>query len=464
MSYLNAKKTKFPQLKTLTGRYSGYIRPFSYLIDFTIINVLAVYILPFHANHFLSFAFFVSFGWFATTTFLGFYEVYRYTKVITILNCALKQGVIFGLFCLALELFYSDFYYQKRIVLFVFLSLFLIISVKLFIYYFLRKYRILVGRNFRTVVLLGNNKRTNPLKTFFTENIDYGYKLIKNYTLENHKNEKIESCLSFVLENNIDEIYCATADLSDKQLREIINFADNNLKTLKFIPDEKQILSRNLKFEYYDYIPVIPSRKISQDETLNKILKRVFDLIFSIIIIVGVLSWLIPIMAIIIKLESKGPVFFVQKRNGLNYTVFNCYKFRSMKFSAQSDMDLALKNDIELSKFGRFIRKTSIDELPQFFNVLWGDMSVVGPRPHPVSHNNKYALMTKNFMVRHFVKPGITGLAQTKGFRGEVESDQDIINRVKYDVFYMENWSILLDIEIILKTIYNVLKGDEKAF
>jgi putative colanic acid biosysnthesis UDP-glucose lipid carrier transferase len=451
-------------LKTLTGRYSGYIRPFSYLIDFTIINVLAVYILPFHANNFLSFAFFVSFGWFAITTYLGFYEVYRYTKVIAILNCALKQGILFSLFCLALELFYSDFYYQKRIVLFVFLSLFLILSVKLFIYYFLRKYRILVGRNFRTVVLLGNNKNTNPLKTFFTENIDYGYKLIKNYTLENHKSEKIESCLSFVLENHIDEIYCATADLSDKQVREIINFADNNLKTLKFIPDEKQILSRNVKFEYYDYIPVIPARKISQDETLNKILKRVFDLFFSILIIVGVLSWLIPIMAIIIKLESKGPVFFVQKRNGLNYTVFNCYKFRSMKFNDQSDMDLALKNDIELTKFGSFIRKTSIDELPQFFNVLWGEMSVVGPRPHPLSHNDKYALMADNFMVRHFVKPGITGLAQTKGFRGEVESDLDIINRVKYDVFYMENWSILLDIEIIFKTIYNILKGDEKAF
>jgi putative colanic acid biosysnthesis UDP-glucose lipid carrier transferase len=220
-----------------------------------------------------------------------------------------------------------------------------------------------------------------------------------------------------------------------------------------------------VKFEYYDYIPVIPARKISQDETLNKILKRVFDLFFSIIIIVGVLSWLIPIMAIIIKLESKGPVFFVQKRNGLNYTVFNCFKFRSMKFSNQSDIqDLALKNDIELTKFGRFIRKTSIDELPQFFNVLWGEMSVVGPRPHPVSHNDKYALMADNFMVRHFVKPGITGLAQTKGFRGEVESDLDIINRVKYDVFYMENWSILLDIEIIFKTIYNILKGDEKAF
>jgi putative colanic acid biosynthesis UDP-glucose lipid carrier transferase len=314
------------------------------------------------------------------------------------------------------------------------------------------------------VVLLGNNKNTNQLKTFFTDNIDYGYKLIKNFTLENHKSEKIESCLSFVLENKIDEIYCATADLSDKQIRDIINFADNNLKTLKFIPDEKQILSRSIKFEYYDYIPVISSRDILQDETMNKIIKRVFDMVFATIIIIAVLSWLIPIMAIIIKIDSKGPVFFIQKRNGLNYNVFRCYKFRSMKLNSQNDIDLALKNDVEITKVGRFIRKTSIDELPQFFNVLWGDMSVVGPRPHPVSHNDKYALMTDKFMVRHFVKPGITGLAQTKGFRGEVESDEDIINRVKYDIFYMENWSILLDIKIIFNTIYNTLKGDKKAF
>jgi len=135
-----------------------------------------------------------------------------------------------------------------------------------------------------------------------------------------------------------------------------------------------------------------------------------------------------------------------------------------MFINKQSDIDLASKNDIRITKVGKFIRKTSIDELPQFFNVLLGDMSVVGPRPHMVSVANLYAANVDKFMVRHFVKPGITGLAQIKGFRGEVETDEDIINRVKYDIFYMENWSILLDIEIIFKTIYNVIKGDEKAF
>jgi putative colanic acid biosynthesis UDP-glucose lipid carrier transferase len=443
-------------------KYSGYIRPFSYLIDLIIINLLAFYIFPFHENKII-YSLLISFGWLFIAFYLGFYEVYRYTKAISILNTALKQTIFFTLFCLAIELFYSE-YYEKRVVLFVAIAVFIILSIKLFIYYFLKKYRILFNRNFRTVVLLGSNKYINPLKVFFTDNPDYGYKLVKIFSLEDHKREEVESCLSFVYENKTDEIYCSTADLTEKQINGIIKFADNNLKTLKFIPDEKQILAANNKFEYYGYIPVISSRNILQDERVNKMIKRVFDFLFSIIIIIGILSWLVPIMAIIIKMESKGPVFFIQKRNGLNYKVFNCLKFRSMEYNGQMDFDLELKNDIKITKVGQFIRKTSIDELPQFFNVLWGDMSVVGPRPHPVSHNDKYALMADKFMARHFVKPGITGLAQIKGFRGEVETQHDIISRVKYDIFYMENWSILLDLEIIFKTIYNTLKGDEKAF
>lgn len=433
------------------------------MIDLIIINVAAFYIFFFHSNE-IVYSILISFAWIAIAIYLGFYEVYRYTKVIAILNCALKQFILFSLFCLALELFYSDFYFQKRVVFFVFVSIAIILFFKLSIYFLLRRIRILYGGNSRSVVLLGNNKSINPLKNFFTENPDYGYRLMKIFTLENHKNERINECFSYVISSQTDEIYCSMADLSQSQITDVIDFADNNLKTLKFIPDEKQIFSRTAKFEYYDYIPVISLRNILQDETINKIIKRGFDIVFSFLIIVGVMSWLTPILAIIIKFESKGPLFFTQKRNGLHYKEFNCYKFRSMFINDKADVDLASKNDIRITKVGKFIRKTSIDELPQFLNVILGEMSVVGPRPHMVSVANLYALKVDKFMVRHFVKPGITGLAQTKGFRGEVETDEDIINRVKYDIFYMENWSILLDIEIILKTIYNIIKGDEKAF
>lgn len=450
-------------MKTKTGRYSGYIRPFSRLLDLIIINVFVVYFSGIPVFHDF-YAFFISCVWFIIAVNLGFYEVYRYTKVIAILNCTLKQTVAFVICCLALAYFYPQRDSLSTILLFVSVSIVIILGFKLFIYFFLRKYRIIFRGNFRRVVLIGKDKNINPLQHFFEENPDYGYKLIKVFDLEIHKPELLNEIFSFILDNKIDEIYCSMADFTSKQVENVIYFANNNLKTLKFIPDQKQLLSLNIVFEYYDYIPIIPQRMISLDESLNKILKRIFDIIFSIVIIVGVLSWLMPILAVIIKIDSKGPLFFVQKRNGLNNEEFKCYKFRSMKINEQADTELVSKNDIRITKVGKFIRKTSIDELPQFFNVLLGDMSVVGPRPHMVSVTNAYAERIDKFLVRHFIKPGITGLAQTKGFRGEVETDNDIINRVRYDIFYIEKWSLLLDLKIIFNTVYMILRGDDKAY
>lgn len=449
-------------MKTKVGRYSVYIRPFSYWIDLIIINVLSIYLIP-HDNQFW-YVILISAAWILTAIYLGFYEIYRYTKSIAIANKTIKQAALFGLFCLILELFDSEYNPPKRVVFYIVVALSLVFFVKVSIYYFLRKYRVWYGGNFRTVVLLGNEQRINPLKHFFTENPDYGYNLTQVFLLKEANEESIKRCLSFVTEENIDEIYCSIADLSPEQIADIIDFADNNFKTLKFIPDEKQILSSNVKFEFYDYIPVMSLRNILQEEDFNKVIKRIFDLVFSCFIIITVLSWLLPIMAVLIKLESKGPLFFVQKRSGINSKNFNCYKFRSMELNDAADMKLSSKNDVRITKVGKFIRKTSIDELPQFFNVFLGEMSVVGPRPHMISVTDLYATKIDKFMVRHFVKPGITGLAQTKGYRGEVETDTDIINRVKYDIFYIENWSILLDIKIIFITIFHILRGDDKAY
>ncbi|MCF6139766.1 exopolysaccharide biosynthesis polyprenyl glycosylphosphotransferase [Flavobacterium sp. K77] len=450
-------------MKTKTGRYSGYIRPFSFIVDMSILNIGAIYLIDF-PMHFILYPLSISLSWFIIAASLGFYEVYRYTKVIAILNCALKQVILFGLFCMALAFFHSDNSSFHKIVVYTSTTFALIMTVKLCIYYFLKKFRVLYGGNFRKVILVGNAKSVSPLQHFFTENPDYGYQLEHVFDLEKEKSMQLQKCFAFVLENKIDEIYCAMGELSQKQINDLVYFADNNLKTLKFIPSEKQIVSRNFTFEYYDYIPVISLRNILLDDTLNKFIKRIFDIVFSLLVIIGVLSWLSIILAIIIKWQSKGPLFFIQKRNGLNYKEFNCYKFRSMEINDEAHINQVRKNDTRVTRIGRFMRKTSIDELPQFFNVLLGDMSVVGPRPHMVSHTEMYALKIDKFMVRHFVKPGITGLAQTKGYRGEVETDEDIINRVKYDIFYMENWSILLDIKIIFDTIYNTLRGDTKAY
>ena len=209
--------------------------------------------------------------------------------------------------------------------------------------------------------------------------------------------------------------------------------------------------------------PVLSLKKTILHEPSTKIFKRIFDIVFALIVIVGLLSWLVPFLAILIKLESKGSIFFKQGRPGLDEKEFFCYKFRSMKMNETTEKE-ASKNDPRVTKIGKFMRKTSIDELPQFLNVLLGDMSVVGPRPHLWSQNKAYGNRIKKYMVRHYVKPGITGLAQVKGFRGEIESDEEMTNRIKYDVFYIENWSLILDIKIIVQTVINIYKGEDKAY
>ena len=450
-------------MRKKTGRYSGYIRPFSYVLDLAIINILANCLLP-ETLHLLNYHVFITISWLIISWNIGFYEVYRYTKVISILGNMLRQYFVFLVVNFAFIGFYLKFSEPSKMIQFVTLSTILIGIAKLSIYYALRRFRVIFGGNFRNVVIVGNGKTVEQLEDFFNENPDYGYKLEKTFNLSSNKKEQIDSCFNFVMDNKVDEIYCALADLSNADVNKFIDFTDNNLKILKFLPDNKEILARNLTFDYYDYIPIISLRHIPLDKTANKIIKRVFDIIFSIIIIVGLLSWLIPILAILIKMESKGNVFFKQRRNGLNYKEFYCYKFRSMELNEIADLYQVSKNDPRITRVGRFIRKTSIDELPQFFNVFMGDMSVVGPRPHMVSHTEMYARRIDKFMVRHFIKPGITGLAQTKGFRGEVENDKDIIYRVKFDIFYLENWSLLLDIKIIYLTIYNAIKGEAKAY
>jgi putative colanic acid biosynthesis UDP-glucose lipid carrier transferase len=345
------------------------------------------------------------------------------------------------------------------------LSVFFLIGLfKFTLYYLLQKYRTIFGGNYRITAIIGRNKQTIALENFFNKNPEYGYMHKKTFNVRDKEGFNIEACFRFIKNESIDEIYCSISELSNTQMHKIIDFADNNLKTLKFLPDNKDIHSKKLKYEYYDYIPILSLRNIPLEDSVNQFVKRSFDIIFSSLVIVFILSWLTPIIAILIKLESKGSVFFKQSRNGFNYKEFDCYKFRSMMPNKDAHLYQATRDDQRVTKVGRFIRKTSIDELPQFFNVLFGDMSVVGPRPHMVSHTNMYAKKIDKFMVRHFVKPGITGLAQISGFRGEVETDKDIIGRVKYDIFYIESWSLLLDLKIILKTFINAVRGDDKAY
>ena len=196
----------------------------------------------------------------------------------------------------------------------------------------------------------------------------------------------------------------------------------------------------------------------------NFYIKRIFDIFFSLFVCVFILSWLAPILWLLIKLESKGPLVFKQAREGINGKEFICYKFRSMRQNSSADLKQASKNDSRITEIGKFLRKTSLDEFPQFINVFRGDMSVVGPRPHMLKHTEQYSALIKKYMVRQLVKPGITGAAQIRGFRGETKELNEMEGRVKWDVWYIENWTFFLDINIIFKTIFDVFKGDEKAY
>jgi Undecaprenyl-phosphate glucose phosphotransferase len=232
----------------------------------------------------------------------------------------------------------------------------------------------------------------------------------------------------------------------------------------KVVPDFRGFIFKRVNIDFFNDVPVITLREEPLTDFINRFTKRVFDLIFSLLTIVFVLSWLYPIIAVLIKLSSKGPVLFKQSRSGVSNEEFLCYKFRSMTMSDEADTKQATKGDVRITKIGAFLRKSSLDEFPQFFNVFMGDMSIVGPRPHMLKHTEEYSALIQKYMVRQLVKPGITGAAQVKGYRGETKELEDMEGRVRLDVWYIENWSLSLDINIIFHTVWNAFKGDEKAY
>ena len=445
------------------GRYSGFLKPISYLIDISIITG-CLFLFDINLNNIYVFLSYASISWIIIAFKNQFYEVQRHTKIIQIVTLLFRQ-IIF--FCIILYA-YIGFFKQpsiSRLALgnYIFVVFLIVGFFKLLFFFLLNKYREALGGNLRNVIVIGDTEKTRQLIKIFKTRLQFGYNFKKQFK-PTKEDFSLQKCFNFIVENDINEIYFSVADLTNKQINKLIDFADNNLRELKFIPDNKDIYSKKLKYEYYEYIPILSLRTIPIQGSVNKVIKRLFDILFASFVIIFILSWLTPILAIIIKLESKGPVFFKQSRNGFNYQEFDCFKFRSMTPNKEAHLYQATKGDLRITKVGAFIRKTSIDELPQFFNVLFGDMSVVGPRPHMVSHTNLYAQRVDKFMVRHFVKPGITGLAQISGFRGEIEGDKDIINRVKFDIFYIENWSLLLDLKIIIQTFLNAVKGEEKAY
>ncbi|MGK7394468.1 MAG: exopolysaccharide biosynthesis polyprenyl glycosylphosphotransferase [Candidatus Cyclobacteriaceae bacterium M3_2C_046] len=277
---------------------------------------------------------------------------------------------------------------------------------------------------------------------------------------------ELDQVKEYCLKNKIDEIYY-TLPNHREYLNELRKFADENFIFLGIIPDlDLDDKDFSLKTQIIDHrgIPVLSYERSPLSYQVNRFAKRSLDLIVSSIALLILAPTLFPIVALLIKLESNGPVFFKQLRTGKNCQPFWCFKFRTMQVNIESDNKQATKNDSRITKIGSFLRKTSIDELPQFFNVLIGDMSVVGPRPHMLLHTDHYSSVISSFKIRHSIEAGITGYAQVNGLRGETKELSLMERRVEYDKWYLENWSLLLDIRIILLTFLNIFKGEKTAY
>jgi putative colanic acid biosynthesis UDP-glucose lipid carrier transferase len=274
----------------------------------------------------------------------------------------------------------------------------------------------------------------------------------------------IDECVSYAINHRINEIYSTISPETDTSIYDMAQTAEKSLIRFKFVPDFKLYVNRNTHLEYLADFPILSLRPEPLEDMANSIKKRFFDIVFSLFVIIFVLSWLIPILAILIKLNSRGPVFFVQWRSGKNNKQFRCFKFRSLSINADAHIRQVTRNDDRMTKLGRLLRKTNLDELPQFFNVLAGSMSVVGPRPHMLRHTETFSKILGQYMIRHFVKPGLTGWAQVKGFRGEIKREDQLRQRIEHDIWYLEHWSLWLDIRIILMTLYVTVKGDKNAF
>lgn len=464
------------------GRYSWTIRPILIFYDLFIINFFSYYLLSindenlyffsskFLNNKYLLYTIYTVILWLISTKLLSFYKVYRHTSFLNIFILLSKQFLVFGVIVFAfIGAFRSIKLPAAQTLIYLIYSFVAIGFFKFLSFYLLKTYRLYLNGNLRNIILVGRSDSINELKEIFSTKKDLGYNLkgVFNDSKDDNISGTISDCFNFLENNkNIDEIYCAIDDLTEKEVNEFVKLANISHCNIKFVPNRLKMLTKRFSTDYYNYIPVLTIKEAPLNDGLNKFIKRCFDIVFSLFILIFILSWLSIILFILIKLESKGPLFYKHKRNGINYKEFNCYKYRSLTTIKEVKGTYVKQDDDRLTNIGRFLRKTNLDELPQFINVLMNDMSVVGPRPHMLSYTDAYSkkIDKYNFIFRHNVKPGITGLAQIKGYRGEIETDKDIINRIKYDIFYIENWSLLLDLKIIFQTVFNTIKGEKKAY
>ena len=324
------------------------------------------------------------------------------------------------------------------------------------------------GFNAAKVIIIGKNENSINLSNILTSDLTNGFQFLGFFddTNEDKTNVlgKFKDIQKYLFENEVKEMYISLNIAQTELIHDFILLAEKHVIRIKFVPNFYDYTkARKVTIDFYGNIPVLMLRKEPLQVAFNRIAKRSFDLISSIIVVLFVFSWLFPILALLVKLNSKGPVFYKQIRSGEDNDPFVCLKFRSMRHDS-GEFIQATKNDPRVTRVGKIMRKSNMDELPQVFNVLLGQMSIIGPRPHPLKLDEQYHQMVEKYLVRHFAKPGISGWAQVNGCRGETKQLEDMQKRVDLDIWYIENWSFLLDLKIIWRTIANMIRGEKNAY
>ena len=405
--------------------------------------------------------------WVINVIYTKSYNIGRGVSYVNTIYTALKS--IFILFSVVAigNLFVNYYTFSIKSIFFA-LSIFTfsIIFFRILTHFILDSYRS-YGGNITNVAIFGYDKMGKNFYKTIIHNPHLGYRSEGIYSL-NYKKRKLNDIPNLgsfdAFYNNhthFQEIFISTKIPLSYQ-KELIDFCDKNLISIKLLPELVNYEFKNFFIKKLNNVPVIEVNQLPLDIWYNQTLKRVFDIIFSIFVLVFFLSWMYLIFGIIIKIQSKGPILFIQKRHGIGGKIFNCVKFRTMVLNNQEDTKFADNNDVRLTKFGKFLRISALDEMPQFINVLIGDMSVVGPRPHPIKLNDQFSNKVDRFSKRHQFKPGITGLAQIQGYRGKIYGFYDMASRVKLDRYYFKNWSIFFDIKICFKTVLGILKYNLK--
>ena len=438
-----------------------------FTLEWYLVNISA----PFQTGEYFYLWIVINCAWIAGCWLYTLYQGRYINKFETFFRRTLE------IYCMFVVLTIVYLYFSKQLIISrIFVSsfllsflFFLIMNRLLYLITFLhfRKKDYLVKR----VMIIGYNEIGKKLATYFERNntqrevVGFCEERDNVYELSNYPILSTPvNAVQASKELQISEIYSTILPEQDNRIYELMHLADQACIRFKLVPDFRLFVNRPMHLNYLSDLPVLSPRTEPLDDLASRIKKRLMDIALSSFVIVFVLSWLIPLIALAIWLDSRGPIFFIQKRSGLNNKSFTCLKFRSMHINKDAHCKQAHKNDERFTRVGRFIRKTNLDEFPQFFNVLKGEMSIVGPRPHMLKHTQDYSAIISKYMVRQLIKPGITGWAQINGYRGEIRTSDDLQLRVDHDLWYMENWSMLHDLKIIFLTAFNVVKGDKNAY